>query len=259
MSEESMSQSEITLRCNDADLFCRVQGEGPALLLLHGFFGTGGMWDPYLPLLSDHFRLVIPDLRGHGRSTNPSGRFTHRQAALDVYALLDQLNIDAFLAAGTSTGGMTLLHMATQQPGRVQAMVLICATSYFPEQCRAICRSTTMPDESNPMLADLRRSHVRGDDQIQTLCEQFRGFASSYDDMNFTPPYLSTITARTLILHGDRDEFFPVDIPVGMYRAIPNAALSIVPNAGHDLYVLWPKPLAVLPERPDLVVEFLKR
>jgi pimeloyl-ACP methyl ester carboxylesterase len=55
----------------------------------------------------------------------------------------------------------------------------------------------------------------------------------SYDDMNFTEPYLSTITARTLIVHGDRDEYFPVDIPVAMNRAIPRSALWIIPNGGH--------------------------
>ena len=53
--------------------------------------------------------------------------------------------------------------------------------------------------------------------------------------MNFTPPYLSTITARTLIVHGDRDPFFPVSIPVEMYRAIPHAYLWVIPNGGH-----WP-------------------
>jgi pimeloyl-ACP methyl ester carboxylesterase len=55
----------------------------------------------------------------------------------------------------------------------------------------------------------------------------------SYDDMNFTRPYLSTITARTLIIHGDRDRFFPVEIPVEMYQSIPNSALWIIPNGGH--------------------------
>jgi pimeloyl-ACP methyl ester carboxylesterase len=51
--------------------------------------------------------------------------------------------------------------------------------------------------------------------------------------MNFTPPYLSTITARTLIVHGDRDPFFPVSIPVEVYRAIPDSYLWVVPNGGH--------------------------
>jgi pimeloyl-ACP methyl ester carboxylesterase len=51
--------------------------------------------------------------------------------------------------------------------------------------------------------------------------------------MNFTAPWLGAIRARTLIVHGDRDEFFPINIPVEMYRAIPGAALWIVPQGGH--------------------------
>lgn len=73
----------------------------------------------------------------------------------------------------------------------------------------------------------------RGDAQLGELMSQFRGFKDSYEDMNFTGLYLSTISARTLIVHGDRDEFFPVEIPVEMYRSIPCAELWIIPGGGH--------------------------
>jgi pimeloyl-ACP methyl ester carboxylesterase len=254
-----MSQQEFTLRCNDAEIFCREIGEGPTLVLLHGFFATGARWDAYIPILANQYHLLIPDLRGHGRSTNPSNCFTHRQSALDIYALLDQCKVNTFLAAGYSSGGMTLLHMATQQPERVKAMALFGAPSYIPEQARVISRSVTMPDASNPALEYFRTIHIHGDDQIRALHEQFQGFSANYDDLNFTPPYLSTITARTLIVHGDRDELFPVAIPVEMYAAIPNASLWIVPNAGHDQYLLWPVPSADAPDRPDPVIEFFKK
>lgn len=55
----------------------------------------------------------------------------------------------------------------------------------------------------------------------------------SYDDMNFTPPSLSRITASTLIIYGDRDPLYPVEMAVEMYRAIPRSALWVAPNAGH--------------------------
>jgi len=55
----------------------------------------------------------------------------------------------------------------------------------------------------------------------------------SYDDMNFTPPLLSTITARTLLVHGDRDPLYPVKLALEMYEAIPRSYLWVVPNAGH--------------------------
>jgi pimeloyl-ACP methyl ester carboxylesterase len=201
--------------------------------MLHGFGGTGRDWGLLLENFS-HYRLIVPDLRGHGHSTNPSGQFTNRESALDIFALLDRLGVDTFSAIGVSAGGMTLLHMATAQPERVKAMVLIGASSYIPLQSRELVSD---PEgwpveilETWPGLA-----HSRGLEQARELAAQFFAFMrDNYDDMNFTPPYLSTITASTLIVHGDRDEFFPVSIPVEEYEAIPDSYLWIVPNGGHE-------------------------
>jgi len=222
-----------TFQVNGMEMYAEVRGTGEPLVLLHGFGGCGLAWSRVTDRLAENYQLIIPDLRGHGRSTNPSGTFTHRQSALDVYALLDQLGVKRFKAMGISTGGMTLLHMATQQRDRVEAMILIGATSYFPEQARAILREAAA-DTLSPMIRQMYgRCATRGDSQIGQLAAQFGRFKDSYDDMNFTPPFLGSIAARTLIIHGDRDEFFPVSIPVEMYRAIPEAALWIVPDGGH--------------------------
>jgi pimeloyl-ACP methyl ester carboxylesterase len=219
---------------NGIQLAYEEQGSGPALLLLHGFGGCRDAWKPLLPGLAGHYRVIMPDLRGHGGSTNPSGTFTHRQAALDMFALLDQLGIREFKAMGISSGGMILLHMATQQPKRVEAMVLISATTYFPEQARAIQRHMAAPDSLSPdLLKWMRHCATRGDTQVRDLVRQLNGFKDSYDDMNFTEPFLHTITARTFIVHGDRDPLFPVAIPVQAYGAIPHSYLWIVPNGPH--------------------------
>ncbi len=218
---------------NDISMAYRIVGEGDPLVLLHGFTGTGAMWEPFFEEFSNHYRLIVPDLRGHGHSTNPTGEFTHAQSALDVFALLDRLNVDSFSAMGISSGGMTLLHMATSQPQRVEAMVLIGATSYFPEQAREIMRANAPDSVPLERLEVLAQRHSRGLEQARNLMAQFHAFRDSYDDMNFTPPYLATITARTLILHGDRDPFFPVSIPVQEYEGIPESYLWIVPNGGH--------------------------
>ena len=218
---------------NGMEMYYEVYGEGEPLALLHGFFGTGFIWRQFIPEWSKHYKLIIPDLRGHGHSTNPLDTFTHKQAALDVYALLDHLGIDTFKAAGASTGGMTLLHMATQQPERVEAMVLLGATIYFPEQAREIMRNTAAETISEEQIERMSKRHVRGREQILALRRQFNAFKDNYDDMNFTKPYLSTIQARTLIVHGDRDDFFPVEIPVEMYTSIPRSYLWIIPNGGH--------------------------
>jgi pimeloyl-ACP methyl ester carboxylesterase len=210
-----------------------VHGQGEPLVLLHGFTGSCGDWAPFVNGWAAEYQLVIPDLRGHGGSTNPSKVFTFRQSALDVLALLDKLNIERFKAIGVSGGAKTLLHMATQKPDRVAAMVLVSAAPYFPQQARAIMSQFTVDSLTGDEWQVLRRRHKHGDEQIRALWAQGNAFKDSYDDMNFTPPYLSTITARTLIVHGDRDPFYPVNIAIEMYNAIPRAYLWIVPNGGH--------------------------
>ena len=222
-----------TVRVNGMEMYVDIRGTGEPLVLLHGFGSCGKSWAPVMDTLAAEYRVIVPDLRGHGRSTNPSGTFTHRQSALDVYALLDQLGVSRFKAMGISTGGMTLLHMATQQRDRIDAMVLIGATTAFPEPARAIMRRVS-GDSLPPSVRQMYSTcATRGDPQIRELATQFAGFRDSYDDMNFTAPFLGTIRARTLIVHGDRDEFFPVDIPVRMYRTIPDAALWIIPRGDH--------------------------
>lgn len=222
-----------TVATGDVEIYYETYGEGPPLVLLHGFFRSTQVWEPFVPALAEHFTVIAADLRGHGRSTNPTGGFTHSASARDIFALVDHLGIERFQAMGISSGGMTLLHMATQQPERIEAMVLIGATSYFGEETRAIQRERTVESLTPEDWEELRQHHHHGDDQIRALVNQFHAFAGSYDDMNFTPPYLSTIQARTLIVHGDRDQHFPVSIPVGMYQAIPQSYLWIVPNGGH--------------------------
>jgi pimeloyl-ACP methyl ester carboxylesterase len=132
-----------------------------------------------------------------------------------------------------SSGGMTLIHMATQQPERVEAMVLIGATTHFPAQGRAIMRRSVPDSLTSAELQEWGECSSRGEAQTREVLDQFHRMKDSYDDMNFTEPYLGTITARTLIVHGDRDEFFPVGIPAEMYGAIPRAYLWIIPNGGH--------------------------
>jgi pimeloyl-ACP methyl ester carboxylesterase len=218
---------------NGIKMYYETYGSGSPLILLHGFGGSSANWAPFISDLAKDFQVIAIDLRGHGRSTNPTKRFTHKQSALDVYALLDQLGCSRFKAMGISTGGMTLIHMATQQPSRVESMVLIGATIYFPEQARAIMRKATPDSMTGEEWKEARKIHKLGDEQILALRNEFYDFKDSYDDMNFTSPYLSTITAETLIIQGDRDEFFPVGIPVEMYRSIPHSYLWIIPNGGH--------------------------
>lgn len=218
---------------NGIKMYYEIDGEGEPLVLLHGFLGSGTFWESYKEHFATHYKLIIPDLRGHGRSTNPTSKFTHRLAALDVYALLDELKIGKFRAMGISSGGNILLHMATQQPERLESMVLIFATTYHSQEARENIRNLSFDKMPEQLRKDVIKWHKRGDDQIRELFAQFQQFVDRYDDMNFTPPYLSTIKARTFIVHADRDEFVPISAPIDMYRNIPTSYLWIVPNGKH--------------------------
>ena len=222
-----------TISINEMQIYYVSHGEGEPLVLLHGFTGSSGDWKIFLPDLAQGYRLIIPDLRGHGRSTNPLTTFTFRQAALDVFALLDYLGIGQCKAIGLSNGGNILLHMATQQPKRVTAMVLVSAVSYYPEQARTIMRAYTADNLTGDEWRILRQRHQYGDEQIRALFRQGRAFANDYQDMNFIPPYLATITARTLVVSGDRDPLVPVSIAVELFNAIPHSYLCIVPDGEH--------------------------
>jgi pimeloyl-ACP methyl ester carboxylesterase len=205
------------------------------LLLLHGGVGCQEHWihagrDQFVR----EYTLIKPVARGHGRSTNPHKTITHWQCALDTLALLDRLGIGKCRAIGLSMGGNILLHMATMQPDRIEAMVVVSAAMYFPEQARTIMRQVPAADNQPPQEWEtMRKHHKLGDEQIVALWEWTRGMKDSHDDMNFTPPALSRITAPTLIIYGDRDPLYPVEMAVGLYRAIPRSALWVVPNGGH--------------------------
>jgi pimeloyl-ACP methyl ester carboxylesterase len=80
----------------------------------------------------------------------------------------------------------------------------------------------------------MRERHRQGDGQIRALRRAAQAFSVETDDQAFTPPQLATIRARTLIVTGDRDPLYPLDIFVEQYRAIPDAALYVIPDGGHD-------------------------
>jgi pimeloyl-ACP methyl ester carboxylesterase len=225
-----------TIEINGFEMYFEDRGGGAPLLLLHGGMGIGADWRHVFPEDPPGYRVIVPDLRGHGRSTNPSGTFTFRQCAQDVLALLDHLGIARTNAIGMSMGAKTLLHVATSRPEAVDAMVLVSATPRFPPPLRVAAAQFTR--EAFDRLSDaeknaLRLRHVHGDKQITALYDMTLGFATSETDMAFTQPQLATITARTLIVHGDRDPFYPVELAIELFRGIPDSALWVVPNGGH--------------------------
>lgn len=225
-----------SVQVNDIDLYYQDYGQGKPLVLLHGWFGSNEFWHPYVDAFAKEYRVIVPDLRGHGRSLNPNNNdFSARRITQDIQALLDQLGIESFSGIGFSQGGMTLLRLATQQPAQVKAMILM-GTSYNLSKENLVNEDETPSDNLDPkFLALMRKWHKGGDDQITTLVNMMYK-QDLDDDLTFTLSELSSITAKTLIILGDRDEGTPVSTALKMYHAIPQSFLWVVPNAFHILF-----------------------
>jgi pimeloyl-ACP methyl ester carboxylesterase len=223
----------MQIEINGIEQSWEVAGEGEPLLWLHGAMGSGPDWRYIFDEPPAGYQVIAPDLRGHGASTNPDGAFTFKQAAADVLALLRHLNLSKVKAIGLSGGGITLLHMATLQPARVASMVVVSAPPYFPERAKAIQRQFSEAMLPEAEREAMRKRHVRGDAQLRELFVYVHAFAENDDDVRFTPPMLSTITADTLIVFGDRDFLYPVSIAFELHAAIPRSYLWVVPNGSH--------------------------
>lgn len=209
----------------------RARGEGECLLLLHGFFGAGRDFE-HLIELSAGWRTITPDLRGHGLSTNPREVFSFHDAASDVLALLDHLNVQRCCAVGLSGGALTLLRMAVMRPAMLERMVLISACAAFPPQARACMEQLVAAAESEeaqealPAASDSSRRRA--------LIEAARRFARGEDDAHVSARELGAVRAKTLLISGDRDPLYPVEIAVGLYRSIADSALWVIPSEGHS-------------------------
>jgi len=120
-----------TLRVNATELYYECRGTGPALLMIHGLGSSADDWAFQWDDFSEHFHLVMPDLRGSGRSAKPPGPYSITQFAKDLWALLDALQIEQVSILGFSLGGAVAQEMALMQPQRTHAMVLCNALSNY--------------------------------------------------------------------------------------------------------------------------------
>jgi pimeloyl-ACP methyl ester carboxylesterase len=132
-----------------------------------------------------------------------------------------------------------LIHMAIQQPDRMAAMVLVAGAHRLPSDVRQERRKGAHRWENlDPArLERCRRLHPDGDPQIRWIMAQMDGFGDNFVDFDVSPEHLMTIETPSLLVWGDRDANFPVEFALEMYRALPNAALWVLPGQGHG--ALW--------------------
>ncbi|MFX0169637.1 MAG: alpha/beta fold hydrolase [Candidatus Hodarchaeota archaeon] len=138
----------------NGQMFYEIDGEGEPLLLIHGVRGTIRNWQYLRPHLRQHFQLILPESRGHGRSTPISEVVKMDLFAQDMAALLDELKITECIVAGHSMGGFIAQHMALDQPQRVKTLILIdTAPLVDVEAAKAQIEAGQLAYESDPEKA----------------------------------------------------------------------------------------------------------
>lgn len=227
---------EATASVDGYKLHYRIGGSGPHLLMLHGFTLTGQQWAPLAREFMASHTVIVADLPGHGGSSPLAGAYSFEKTAQLVHGLLDQLNVKQVRGIGHSGGGITLLHMAAQQPQRLEAMVLVDGPHYFGPEARKIAREDTWELLKPEVQEFYRTLHPGGQKQVENIFKQYNELSNT--DEHIAPEVLATLPVRTLLVWGDRDPAFPVEMPLEMYRSLPNAALWVIPWQGHT--PLWP-------------------
>lgn len=118
------------VRCEGNNICYSDQGQGEVIVLLHGFCGSSAYFEQVIPLLSGSYRVIAPDLRGHGASDAPLGAYSIDQMADDVLALLNALEISEVYLLGHSLGGYITLSFAQRYASRLKGFGLIHSTGY---------------------------------------------------------------------------------------------------------------------------------
>lgn len=120
-----------TIQVNATELFYQRIGQGPPLLLIHGLGSSGDDWAFQREEFARDHTLILPDLRGSGRSAKPRGPYSIAQFAADLWALLDALGIDCTDILGFSLGGAVALEMALARPARTRRLILCNALANY--------------------------------------------------------------------------------------------------------------------------------
>lgn len=252
-----------TIQANGVNIYYEEIGQGRPLLLIHGGILTGESWRPYLQSFAEHYRVIMPDSRGHGRTNNPTGVMSFRALAEDMTALIQALNLEKPLICGYSDGGQVVLEIGMRSPDIAQALVIGGAYPELTEGSRVWLRSI-VGDENSPEVDfekfDRENSgfasflqETQGDNW-KTLLRNIKPMWQT--TLNYTPQDFAQITAPTLVFMGDHDGFVRVEEGLEMYRLLPNAEFAVIPGAVHEDFVS-PTPKATLIQ--PIILDFLAR
>ena len=254
---------------NDLKMFYRVEGDGGPLLLVHGIGSDSRGWEFMEEALAQHFKLIIPEQRGHGRTTGPFGETISASVfAQDLDTFLTNLGIDSVHVFGVSMGGLISQQFAVDFPHRVRKLVLGAtgsriteatvdevwawreaqvergAEGYFWRSTQG-CHTKEFI-ENNPDIIE----HLKNKENLvnpEGVMAAGLGLAmfSSLEQLN-------SISVPTLIIHGEEDQVFPVEEGKLIHEHIPNSQILLLTKTGHSINTERPK------EVSEHLIKFLK-
>lgn len=217
---------------------------GETLLLLPGLLGSLGQWQRFVQPLSAGFRIILIDLRGHGRSENKQPALEPARMAQDIAGLLDHLGVEQAHVAGYSLGGYLGLMLHLSQPRRVCTLLLHATKFYWSGEAVARMRQQLDPDrmaEKAPGYAN-QLAEEHGGGRWRGLVRQAGDLVARLGEAGLTEGMLRQVLAPVLVSVGDRDELVTLPEAHRLSRALPEGQLLVLPGVRH--------PLASVPEVP---------
>jgi len=239
----------LNKKINGIPVACRLKGEGPPLVLLHGFTQDSRVWKPQLDSLSNEFTLIAWDAPGAGRSADPPGTFTINDWADSLAGLLDSIGVKQAHILGLSWGGILAQVFYKHYPRYVFSLIL--ADTYagwrgsLPEPVTEERLAGCLRDASLPpgefvpkylpgMFSDSVTKKVR--EYLANIMSDFHpaGFrlmamSSAIDTFSILP----SIEVPVLLIWGEQDKRSPISIADQLHTAIPGSKLEIISGAGH--------------------------
>jgi 3-oxoadipate enol-lactonase len=221
--------------------------EAPAVVLSGSLGSTVEMWRPQIAALTERFRVIRVDHRGHGGSPVPEGPYRIADLGGDVLALLDRLGLERVAWCGLSLGGMVGMHLASQHPERISRLVLCCTSAHFPDPTPWRERIAAVEAHGTEPIADavVSRWFTPGWAQAHpdTVAEA-RAMVASTSDAGYLAccraieawdhrDRLPAVTAPTLVIAAAEDRSTPVEPHARTIAgAIPGARLEVL-RAAH--------------------------
>ncbi|HLY78516.1 MAG TPA: alpha/beta hydrolase [Caulobacteraceae bacterium] len=221
-----------------ARIYYSTYGAGPPVMLLHGGLANQRYWGDQVPaLVKAHYRVVLIDSRGHGRSSRDGRPYTYELMASDVVAVMNVLHLRKAAVVGWSDGAIIGLVMALKDPDRV-SRVFAFAANMDPSGVKDGV-------DSNPTFAAFETQAAAEYAQLSPTPGDFVDFQAAIERMwasepNYTATDLAKIATPVAIADGDHDEAIKREHTEYLARTIPGAKLIIFPDASHFAFLQQP-------------------